>query len=145
MGRAYGVPIPQTTDGPQCACAETQALRRAIPGDYLFRVEAVRYSQTIDADAELYGSTDPRLEVFPLRVHAWTQHGATLEEWSGARRRWVDLRPEAKQYASRTVAEAVEQFAKRRRAQIYLVERQLRRAQDELRLTQPTFVELPPR
>lgn len=137
MGRAYGTPIAQTVDGLQCAAAEWQALAHTIPGDYLFRVEAVSYSQTIDADREEYGSTDPRLEIFPLEVLRWTEHGATLREMSGARNRWVDLRTDAKQYASRTVAEAVEQFSKRRRAQIYILQRQLRRAERELALTQP--------
>lgn len=144
MGRAYGTPIPQTTDGPQCRVAESQALARTTPGDYLFRVEAVSYSYTVDADREEYGSTEPRLEVFALEVLRWTEQGATLREMSGARNRWVNLQPGAKQYASRTVAEAVEQFASRRRAQIYILQRQLRRAEEDLRLTQPQTVGLAP-
>lgn len=144
MGRAYGTPIPQTTDGPQCRVAESQALARTVPGEYLFRVEAVSYSYTVDADREEYGSTEPRLEVFALEVLRWTEQGATLREMSGARNRWVNLQPGAKQYASRTVAEAVEQFASRRRAQIYILQRQLRRAERELALTQPQTVGLAP-
>lgn len=135
MGRAYGTPIAQTTDGPACESAEAQCLIRTIPGDYLFRVEAVSYSQTIDADREIYGSTDPRLEVFPLQVLRFTEHGATLYETSGCRNRWVDLRPGAKQYASRTVKEAVEQFATRRQNQIHILQRQIARAEAELALT----------
>ena len=144
MGRAYGTPIPQTTDGPASGpFIEWQALVRTVPGDYLFRVEAVRYSQYVDPDAERYETTAPRLELFPLQVRKWTQHGATLEEYSGCRRRWVELRPDAKQYASRTAAEAVEQFAKRRRAQIYILQAQIARAERELALTQPQVVVLP--
>lgn len=145
MGRAYGTPIPQTTDGPQCRVAESQALARTIPGEYLFRVEAVSYSYTVDADREEYGSTEPRLEVFALEVLRWTEQGATLRyEWAGSRNRWVNLQPGAKQYASRTVAEAVEQFASRRRAQIYILQRQLRRAEREWALTQPRVLGLAP-
>lgn len=150
MGRAYGTPIPQTIDGPQIPVAERSA-EDALHGWYagpppevLWRVEAVSYSYTVDADREEYGSTDPRLEIFPLEVLRFTEHGATLREMSGARNRWVDLRPNAKQYASRTVAEAVEQFASRRRAQIYILQRQLARAERELALTQPQAVGLGP-
>lgn len=150
MGRAYGMPIPQTTDGPQIAAAE-RAAEDALHGWYagpppevLWRVEAVSYSYTVDADREEYGSTDPRLEIFPLEVLRFTEQGATLRETTGARNRWVDLRPGAKQYASRTVAEAVEQFASRRRAQIYILQRQLARAERELALTQPQVVGVAP-
>lgn len=149
MGRAYGTPIPQTTDGPALGAVETQFWRawdasgRIQPHDILWRVEAVRYSYTVDADREEYGTTDPRLELFGLTVLRYTPHGATLHEMSGCRRRWVDLRPGAKQYASRTVAEAVEQFASRRRAQIYILRRQLARAERELALTQPCVLAPP--
>ena len=146
MGRAYGTPIPQTTDGPQCRVAESQALARTVPGEYLFRVEAVSYAAcSLDVNGgEHYYSTEPRLEVFALEVLRWTEQGATLREMSGARNRWVNLQPGAKQYASRTVAEAVEQFASRRRAQIYILQRQLWRAERELVLTQPQTVGLAP-
>ena len=110
MGRAYGTPIPQTTDGPALGNVETEFWRRwdatgrIQPHDILWRVEAVRYSQCVDPEAERYETTPPRLELFGLTVLRFTPHGATLHEMSGARRRWVDLRPDAKQYASRTVA-----------------------------------------
>lgn len=150
MGRAYGTPIPQTTDGPQCDAAQRTAEDRlqrqyeGSPPEVLWRVEAVSYSYTVDADREEYGSTDPRLEIFPLEVLRFTEHGATLCEMSGARHRWVNLQPGAKQYASRTVAEAVEQFANRRRAQLYILRRQLARAERELGLTQPCVLGLAP-
>jgi hypothetical protein len=140
MGRAYGYAIDANAGLDH---AQAKVLARTIPGDYLFRVEAVSYSYTVDADREEYGSTDPRLEAFALEVLRFTEHGATLREMSGARNRWVNLRPGAKQYASRTVAEAVEQFASRRRAQIYILRRQLARAERELALTQPCVLALP--
>lgn len=101
----------------------------------LYRVEAVSYSYVIDADREEYGSTAPRLELFGYAVRNWTEHGATLEySWSRCRRRWVDLRPGAKQWASRTARKAVEHFAERRRRQLYILARQQRCAEFELKL-----------
>ena len=45
MGMHYGTPVPRTIDGPQLAAAESQALRRTVAGfEYLWRIEAVRYS-----------------------------------------------------------------------------------------------------
>jgi hypothetical protein len=136
MGKAYGTPIPQTTDGPQLRAAERQAEARQVDGfEYLWRIEAVSYSQCVDPDAERYESTPPRLELFFVSVKRWTPHGATL--WEG---KWCDLRPDRKQYASRTVADALEQFRRRRRAQIHILQRQLARAERELALTEPCRV-----
>lgn len=107
----------------------------------LFRVEAVscaaisHYACPVSGEGEWY-TTPPRLELFGYDVHKWTEHGATLNHcWSGARRRWVDLRPGAKQWASRTAREAVEQFALRRKRQLYVLKRQIARAEEELSLT----------
>lgn len=138
MGRAYGTPVDlgdlETT---------TVLAQQRLAGDgdevgVLFRVEAVRYAgcQLTEWGGEDYYVTDPKLEVFAFWVHNWTEYGATLrDEWSGSRRRWVDLRSPGKQWASRTIGQAVEQFADRRRRQIWILKRQLRRARDELRLT----------
>lgn len=146
MGRAYGTPIASTTDGPQIRSAQSQAELRlelalggaSLPG-VLWRVEAVSYSTcTLREDgSEDYSSTPPRLELFALPVHHWTPTGASLEEFSGARRRWVRLGHGGKEYASRTPDEALRQFADRRRAQIRILEAQLARARRELRLTEP--------
>lgn len=151
MGKAYGTPIPQTTDGPQLRGAERQALDvldrsyAGCPPDVLWRIEAVSYSQCVDPDADRYENTPPRLELFALPVHKWTPHGATLEEWAGARRCWVRLDGNAKQYASRTVADALEQFRRRRQAQIRILQAQLARAERELALAQPCPVAPAPR
>lgn len=135
MGRHYGTPIPRTIDGPQLAAAESEARRRTVSGfEYLWRVEGVRYAgcQLDQFGGENYYLTDPRLELFALSVKKWTPTGARL--WDG---RHVDLRDSAKQYASRTVAEALQQFKRRREAQIWVLQRQLRRAETELRLCGP--------
>ena len=112
--------------------------REGEPGvKFLFRVEAVSYSYIINADFEEYGSTAPVLELTAYRVQKWTPHGATLADtYSGARPKWVDLRPGAKEWASRTAREAVEQFAARRRRQLYILDRQASRARRELQLAE---------
>lgn len=143
MGKAYGTPVPTTLDGPQILAAERQATDKldrtyhGCPPDVLWRVEAVSYSQCVDPDADRYESSPPRLELFALPVHKWTPHGATLEEWTGARRRWVRLDDDGKQYASRTPADALEQFRRRRVAQINILQAQLARAERELALCNP--------
>lgn len=130
MGMAYGTPIPQTTDGPQLRVAETQALERQNPAfEYLWRVEAVSYS--VGDELGGWSSTDPRLELFAVSIKHATPTGARL--WTG---RHVDLREGRKQYACRTVDGALEQFKRRRNAQIRILEHQLRRARAELRLTE---------
>lgn len=121
MGRAYGTPVEQ-------------ARAKDWGPDVLFRVEAVQYSYVADAEREEYRATDPKLEVFAFDVVKWTEHGATLDTWSGARRRWVDLRPGAKQWASRTVDEALAKLAARRKRQLYILGKQVARAQREIDL-----------
>lgn len=98
----------------------------------LWRVEAVRYSICTPPTRgwEGYLVTALRLEVFGEVVGKWTPFGARLRYSS----KWVDLREGAKQYASRTVAEAVAQFAKRRRRQLYILAGQTRRAQEDAAL-----------
>jgi len=99
---------------------------------WVYRVEAVSYSYVIDADYEEYGSTGPELEIIAYRVRNWTQHGATLDGlYSGAKLKWVDLRPGGKQWASRTAREAVEQFLARRKRQMWVLSGQLDRAKYE--------------
>lgn len=139
MTRHYGTPVHLE----DLEAASVQAQQRlAGDGDevgVLFRVEAVRYSgcALTEWGGEDYYVTDPKLETHAYWVHKWTEHGATLREMNGARRRWVDLRPGAKQWASRDLGEAVRQFAERRRRQIYVLNRQLDRAKAELALTEP--------
>ena len=142
MGMACGTPIPTTVDGPQIGAAECAAIERlhklyegCLP-DVLWRVEAVSYStcHLTEYDAEVYGSTKPRLELFTLNVHNWTPKGATLEDWSGCRRRWVNLEAKGRRYACRTPQEALESFIERRKSQVRILTRQLARAESELSL-----------
>lgn len=99
---------------------------------FLFRVEGVSYSM-LTGDGDRYGSTGPSLELFAFPVRRFTPCGATLlDVWSGARERFVDLRPNAKQWASRTPEEAVRQLLERRRRQDWILSRKLDRCREEM-------------
>jgi hypothetical protein len=114
------------------------------PPFWLFRVDAVSYAYVVDRDGDVWGSTDPVLEVQAYPVLRETPRGATLSNiWSGAKPKWVDLRAGAKQWASRSVAEAVAQFAERRRRQVYVLNRQLRRAEQERDLAERALLQSP--
>ena len=135
MSRAYGTPIR----GLDLDAAQTEAMRRTVAGfEYLWRVEAVRYAYVVDAEYDEWSTTHPQLELFPLSVKKWTPTGARL--WEG---RHVDLRDGAKQYASKTVTEALAQFRRRREAQIWILKKQLARAESELALTCATSESAP--
>lgn len=143
MGRAYGEIVSQDLEETQ-----SRAWKRWSDMEgtgVLYRVEAVRYSGcTLTAwDSEEYYTTSPRLEVFGFAVERWTPHGATLRsEWAGCRKKWVDLRDGANQFASRNLADAVQQFAERRRRQIWVLSRQLSRAEEELVLADQRLLPL---
>lgn len=97
--------------------------------DVLWRVEAKRYSYTIDADANRYGVSAPRLEATWWRVKKRTPKGARLYVGDfvllTARKRW----------ACNTLDEAIESFKKRKEAQIRILTAKLKAAQTDLELT----------
>ena len=115
----------------------------ATQPDILFRVYGQSYAVS-DLDGDWH-STHPVLEVSRHHVLRWTECGATLDEFSGARHRWVDLRPEAKQWASLTVRQALVEFRQRRERQLYVLKRQLARAEQERSLACAALGELPSR
>lgn len=111
---------------------------------WLFRVDTVRYAYCLDPDGDVWGSTDPTLEVQAYPVLRWTPCGATVKDiWGGKGDKWVDLRPNAKQWASRSVREAIEQLQERRRRQIWVLERKLSRARDDHYLTARALLQSP--
>ncbi len=137
---AYGTKLADFSDLESAGARAllSAGIRRGPPPHgVLYRVEAVSYSYVVNADYEEYGSTSPALEITAYYVRNWTPHGATLDDlYSGARRKWVDLRSGANEWASRTAREAVEQFAARRRRQLYILNRQVSRAKYELQLAE---------
>lgn len=97
-----------------------------------FRVEAQSYAYFIGPCDDDWGSTDPRLELSAYRVLKVTPKGFWIEG-----DRWISDDPDRKQWASRSALTALDQFVNRRRAQIHILERQLRRAKQELALCEP--------
>jgi len=101
--------------------------------DVLWRLEARCYSYTIDADRDEYGTTDPRLEMTWWCVKHWTPRGARLECGKYVN---LDKSISRREWASRTQAEALVSFQKRRKRQIAILEGQVHRAKAELALTE---------
>lgn len=133
MRLAYGIALRDhatIADAEEAAIARHSHYYTDVAG-WLIRADVVRYSYTV-ADSDEYGLTDGQIELWAFPVLRWTQHGATMKDiWSGSRLRWVDLRPGAKQWASRTALEAIAQLAERRRRLIYVLECKLDRARDD--------------
>ena len=133
---AYGTKVTGDFDA-----AQAEAIARHShyydPVGWLFRADVVSYAYCVDPDYDVWGSTAGQIEVQAFPVLRWTPCGATLKNiWSGAKPKWVDLRPGAKQWASRSVREAVEQLAERRRRQIYVLQRKISRAEYDRDLAQ---------
>lgn len=136
MGRlAYGTKVDYQTSLADVEQILREQHQRAYnePVEVLFRAEVVRYSCVIDADRGEYGVTGGQVEFFAFVVKNRTPLGATLlHEWSGSRRRWVDLRPNALQWASRTALEALEMLKIRRNRQRYVLSRKLDRCDEDI-------------
>ncbi len=102
--------------------------------EVLWRVEAKRYSYVVDADADIYGVTDPVLELHWYRVRHWTKGGnARLENGKLVlfdkfitRRRW----------ACRTPEEALASLIARRRRQERILLGQLQGVRAELAMAE---------
>jgi hypothetical protein len=99
--------------------------------DVLWRCEAKSYSYIIDADREEYGVTTPRLELWWWEIERRTPKGAWL--CTGE----FQLLTAFKKKYSETEEDAINDFKARKRRQIRIVTNQLRRAQQELALTEP--------
>lgn len=91
-----------------------------------YRYEDRVYAVIIDADAELYGVSDPRLELREFTVIKETPAGAWLQEaWGG--KRWVK-REARKRFACPTKIEALESFIARKERQRAIYAAKARRA-----------------
>lgn len=141
MRFAYGTPV---RDYASLEDAQDAAIKRHShyytnsPG-WLLRADVVSYAYCIDPEGDYWGSTAGRVELFAFPVKRFTPHGATLREiWSGARERWVDLRP-GKQWASRTAEEAIRQLAERRRRHLYILSGKTKRAEYDRDLAERTL------
>lgn len=99
--------------------------------DVLWRCEAKRYSYVIDADVDLYGTTDPELQMCWYEVLKWTPTGARLVSGKLV---YLNKRVTNRQWASRTPEEALQSFKERKRRQIRILQRQLADAECEFSL-----------
>jgi len=95
--------------------------------DVLWRAEARRYSYIIDAERELYGTTNPKLELCWYTVKKRTPCGAWIDS------KFVNLNC-AKRYAVPTEEEALESFKARKKRQIKILSSRLSEAEEELQL-----------
>jgi len=131
---AYGTLLLAYPTLDEATRAATERAQRFMPVGavgLLFRISAVSYAVS-DAWGD-WTSIGPQLELDAYPVAKWTPCGARLyyTERTCALGIWVDLRPGHKQWASRTAEEALNQFLTRRKRQIHILERQLRRAKEE--------------
>lgn len=86
--------------------------------DVLWRCEVRRYSIVIDAEAELFGSSDAHVLMTWYAVKKRTRCGAWIEG------RFVNLQAK-RQWASNTVAEALDKCIRRKRRQVAIYDSHL--------------------
>lgn len=98
--------------------------------DVLWRCEARRYSVVIDPEAEVYGTSAPRLEMTWWSIKRRTPKGARLNVGT-----FVNLTA-VKRWACNTQAEALESFKARKRKQISILSYRLREAEGDLALAE---------
>lgn len=121
---------------PMAAVVEAfQRYQRQDAVGYLYRFDAVSYAYCIDPDGDYWGSTPSRLELTLYPVKRWTNTGATLFIWSGARRKHVNF-SHNKQFACRTPQQALESYRARKTRQIAILKARLRNAEHDLSLAQ---------
>lgn len=109
---------------------------RPLPeDDVLWRVYAQRYSEIVDADADVYRVTPPRLEAVFYIVEKRTACGAWIRDHDGERR-FVRLNTTGKRYAYNTISDALDGLIARRKRQLQILAGQTARAQEELHLAE---------
>lgn len=143
---AYGTPLTwaETPESAEAAAIAKERWHYGEPAGWVFRADVVSYAYTVDPDGDVWGSTAGRIELFAFPVRRFTPNGATIQNlWSGAREKWTDLRPGAKQWASRTAREAIEQLAERRRRQLWVLNRKVQRAEYDMKLAKRALEEPP--
>jgi hypothetical protein len=96
----------------------------------LWRCEAKRYAYCRDPDADIWGVTDPKLEMWWWEIDRVTPKGA----WVCGR---FVLLTATKRWAVPTEEEALESFMARKKKQIRILSTQLSRAEADLALACP--------
>jgi hypothetical protein len=93
--------------------------------DVLWRCECKRYSTVIDAELEIYGTSDPRIQMYWIPVKHRTSCGARLKDG-----RFVNLKA-TKQWACNSQKEALESLLARQKRYIGILEARLRYTRQE--------------
>lgn len=96
--------------------------------DVLWRCQAQRYSIVIDPDADIFGVSNPELQMWWYPVKRRTPKGAWISD------RFIRLTA-FKRYACNTETEAIESFIARKKRQIKILTAQLKNAEQDLALT----------
>lgn len=109
-----------------------QPERTSESDEFLYRVEAERYSVVIDAEREQYGVTDPVLNAYWYRVRHRTKCGVRLESGRFVRTDGTSART----FAQTTLQEALKVFKSRRLCQQGILYRQLKQCDYELGLVE---------
>lgn len=123
---------------------QEEALFAPPPGmDVLWRATVIRYSVTIDAEREEYGTSDPYIRLDWIEVIRRTPKGAWIRSddtmrFAGPTDKEAPIRDLSfvrltanKAYARNTGEEALQDLIERRKRQIRILEGQLLRASDE--------------
>lgn len=103
--------------------------------DVLWRCESKVFSYTIDPETDRYGTTDPVLHMMWFTVKRWTPTGARLEDGKMV---YLDKKITRREWASKTLEEALQSFKERRMRQVNILQHQLNYAQAELDLANNT-------
>lgn len=111
--------------------------------DVLWRCKSQSYSVVIDSEREIYGSSDPHIELRWYQVLKRTPCGARIkrDEYYGGPTRFVNLKLR-KQWACETVEEAVNMFRHRKLRQVEILSARLKSAESELELAEHHFKNL---
>lgn len=96
--------------------------------EFMVRAEARRYSVVVDAEAERFGTSGPRLELYYFRVLRLTPCGVWIDVWGTER---FVLLGATKKWACKTTDEALASLVARKRRQVSILTRQLREAEED--------------
>jgi len=104
-----------------------------IGSEYLIRCETKRYSYTIDADLDQYGTTPPQLVHYHYKIVKRTRCGAWID--TGIDNKFV-LLTARKKYACETECEALESLLARKHRHARILRHKLQDVEEDIALAQ---------
>lgn len=100
--------------------------------DKLYRYESVRYSVTIDAEREIFGTSKAQLRLHEYEIHSETPKGYWIGLF-GSKDRWVS-KTSRKRFAHPSKEEALEGYRQRKLSYVRHATSNLHRANEDLSL-----------